>query len=63
MNLTLDPAPPRDHKVQVRVLEEYGEVVTRDGAVDLRKNTVHLLWRDDAQPLIAEGVLEKLDDN
>jgi len=31
--------------------------------VDLRKNTVHLLWRDDAQPLIAEGVLEKLDDN
>jgi GINS complex subunit 1 len=49
--------------VQVRVLEEYGEVVTRDGAVDLRKNTVHLLWRDDAQPLIAEGVLEKLDDN
>ena len=63
LNLTLDPSPPRDHKVQVRVLEEYGEVVTRDGAVDLRKNTVHLLWRDDAQPLIAEGVLEKLDDN
>jgi GINS complex subunit 1 len=63
LNLTLDPAPPRDHKVQVRVLEEYGEIVTKDGVVDLAKNTVHLMWRDEAQPLIAEGVLEKLDDH
>jgi len=63
LNLTLDPTPPRDHKVQVRVLEDYGEIVTRDGTVDLSKNTVHLLWRDEAQPLITEGVLEKLDDN
>lgn len=63
LNLTLDPTPPRDHKVQVRVLEDYGEIVTRDGTVDLSKNTVHLLWRDEAQPLITEGVLEKLDDD
>lgn len=63
LNLTLDPTPPRDHKVQVRVLEDYGEIVTRDGTVDLSRNTVHLLWRDEAQPLITEGVLEKLDDN
>jgi len=26
--------------------------------VDLAKNTVHLLWRDEAQPLITEGVVE-----
>ena len=63
INLTLDPTPPRDHKVQVLVLEDYGEIVTRDGVVDLSKNTVHLLWRDEAQPLITEGILEKLDDN
>lgn len=60
INLTLDPTPPKDHKVQVRVLEDYGEIVTRDGTVDLSKNTVHLLWRDEAQPLITEGVLEQL---
>ena len=47
-----------EHKVQVRVLEERGELVTRDGTVDLAKNTVHLLWRDEAQPLITEGVVE-----
>lgn len=60
INLTLDPTPPKDHKVQVRVLEDYGEIVTRDGTIDLSKNTVHLLWRDEAQPLITEGVLEQL---
>ena len=49
--------------MQVLVLEDYGEIVTRDGVVDLSKNTVHLLWRDEAQPLITEGILEKLDDN
>ena len=58
INITLDPTPPREHKVQVRVLEERGELVTRDGTVDLAKNTVHLLWRDEAQPLITEGVVE-----
>ena len=63
LNLTLDPHPPRDFKVQVKVLEDYGEIVTKDGTVDLQKNTVHLMWRDEAQPLIAEGVLEKLDDH
>ena len=44
--------------MQVRVLQERGELVTRDGTVDLAKNTVHLLWRDEAQPLITEGVVE-----
>ena len=58
INITLDPTPPKEHKVQVRVLQERGELVTRDGTVDLAKNTVHLLWRDEAQPLITEGVVE-----
>ena len=53
-----DPTLPKEHKVQVRVLQERGELVTRDGTVDLAKNTVHLLWRDEAQPLITEGVVE-----
>jgi GINS complex subunit 1 len=28
--------------------------------VDLSKNTVHLMWRDEAQPLITEGVIEQM---
>jgi len=61
LNLTLDLVPPQHHKIQVKCLEDYGELFTRDGTVDLRRNTVHLLWREEAQPLIHEGVLEQLD--
>jgi len=62
MNLTLDRDPPKEHKVQVRCLKDNGETYFKDGVVDLRKDTVHLLWREEAQELIREGVLEKLDD-
>jgi GINS complex subunit 1 len=34
--------------------------VTRDGSVELTRNSVHLMWRDECQPLIQEGVLEQL---
>jgi GINS complex subunit 1 len=44
-------------------LEDRGELFTRDGSVDLKRNTVHLMWREEAQPLIREGVLEQLDDD
>ena len=62
MNLTLDRDPPKEHKVQVRCLKDNGETYFKDGVVDLRKDTVHLLWREEAQELIREGVFEKLDD-
>ena len=60
LNVTLDKSPPEDHKVEVRALEDYGEIVTRDGSVELTRNSVHLMWRDECQPLIQEGVLEQL---
>lgn len=63
LDLTLDLEPPHAHKIQVRCLEDHGELYTRDGVVDLKKNTVHLLWREEAQPLIREGVLEQMDDH
>ena len=47
----------------MRVLEDYGEIVTGRHRRGSEQNTVHLLWRDEAQPLITEGVLEKLEDN
>ena len=62
LDLTLDLEPPQNHKIQVRCLEDHGEIFNRDGTVDLKKNTVHLLWREEAQPLIREGVLEQMDD-
>mmetsp|Transcript_11273 Transcript_11273/g.21338 ORF Transcript_11273/g.21338 Transcript_11273/m.21338 type:complete len:203 (-) Transcript_11273:129-737(-) len=57
LDLTLDMLPPKDHKIEVRVLEDHGDLFSRDGPLILNRNTVHFLWREDAQPLIAEGVV------
>jgi GINS complex subunit 1 len=37
-------------------------VFTRDGELTLRAGSGHYMWRDEAQPLIAEGVLAKVSD-
>jgi GINS complex subunit 1 len=58
LNLTLDLAPPKQQLVLVRVLDDVGSFWTRDGEVHLVRHSSHLLWRDEAQPLIAEGKLE-----
>lgn len=58
--MTQDMLPPKDHKVEVRVLSDYGELFSRDGPLILSRNTVHFLWREDAQPLIAEGIVEEV---
>ena len=62
MNSILDRDPPKEHKVQVRCTKDHGVIYFKDGVVDLKKDSVHLLRREEAQPLISEGVLEKLDD-
>lgn len=58
IDLTLDMAPPKDHKIEVRVLKDYGELFSKDGPLILTRNSVHFLWREDAQPLFAEGAVE-----
>eukprot|EP00854_Cymbomonas_tetramitiformis_P017291 gene17291-20577_t len=54
IDLTLDMTPPKDHKIEVRVLADHGEIFSKDGPLILKRNTVHFLWREDAMPLIAE---------
>jgi hypothetical protein len=63
LNLTLDPSPPKGQKVEVRCLVDAGTIYTRDGEITLRARSVHYMWRDEAQPLIAEGVLQKVNDD
>ena len=62
LNLTLDPSPPKQHKIEVRVLQDIGSMWFRDGEVHLAARSTHLLWRDEAQALIAEGLVEKVSD-
>ena len=55
-----DQTPPKDPSIEVRVLRDYGEAMTRLGRANLKKGTLHLLPRDEAEPLIREGVLESV---
>lgn len=50
--------PPKSLLIQVRVLENYGRLMTTSGSVTLTKDMVLLLRRTDAEPLIRQGVLE-----
>ena len=53
-----DPVPPDDPYVQVRVLKSYGEVLFTSGKVSLQRGKSHWLPRDEAHPLVMDGVLE-----
>ena len=59
INLAADQNPPKQLFVEVRALQDYGEVLTDTGVVNLKKNTVHFLRRSDAELLIRQGVLEQ----
>lgn len=56
LSLSLDPSPPAEHKVEVRVLKPFGKVATADGEVRLEPGSLHFLWREDAQWLQARGI-------
>ncbi|CAI2327562.1 unnamed protein product [Caenorhabditis sp. 36 PRJEB53466] len=59
VNLLLNTAPPKTLFVQVRAIEEYGEFETSDGTtVQLTKDSMHSLPRQDCEMLIRQGVLE-----
>ena len=61
LNLSLDPSPPRERRVEVRVLQRNGPVATADGEIRLEPGSLHLLWREDAQWLQARGLVEPSD--
>uniref|UniRef100_A0A1I7T7U1 DNA replication complex GINS protein PSF1 n=1 Tax=Caenorhabditis tropicalis TaxID=1561998 RepID=A0A1I7T7U1_9PELO len=59
VNLLLLTKPPKTLFVQVRSLEDYGEFETSDGTqVQLSKDSLHHLPRQDCEMLIRQGVLE-----
>ena len=56
-----DLLPPKDPEVQVRALQDYGEMVASDGTVHFQRNAVFFMAQEDAEPLIRQGVLERMD--
>ena len=58
-DLTTDVAPPKELFVEVRVLQDHGEIETSDGEVILLKaGTQHHLPRENCEQLIMQGILE-----
>ena len=60
IDLTLDKQPPKDVLVEVRVKQDYGEVMLPDsGPTNLTRNSARLLSRSEADPLIRLGVVQQ----
>ena len=61
MDLTSDLTPPKELCVEVRVVEDCGEIMTDNGEVHLERGTTHFLRRADVEHLIRQGKLQQLD--
>uniref|UniRef100_A0ACD5TFP2 Uncharacterized protein n=1 Tax=Avena sativa TaxID=4498 RepID=A0ACD5TFP2_AVESA len=59
IDLTVDMVPPKDPYIQVRVLEDIGEVSLGDHSISLTKNSLHFLRRTEAEQFISQGLMEE----
>ena len=56
-----DELPPTDVDIVVKVLEDFGVIQLSNGMFNLMAGTSHLLPRQDAERLIREGVVERME--
>lgn len=49
--------PPQALYIEVRVVQDIGQIVTENGVLDLEKNSLHFMLRSDAEPLLKSGAL------
>lgn len=55
-----DMLPPRDADVSVRVIKDFGDTMLSVGSVLLTAGSVHLLPREEAEPLIRSGHMQDI---
>ncbi|CAL9136114.1 unnamed protein product [Musa textilis] len=60
VDLTVDMVPPKSPSVQVKVLDDIGDVCLGDHSISLTKDSLHSLRRTDAEPFISQGLMEEL---
>ena len=61
IDLTIDNAPPKSLYIEVRCVQDYGELEADDGTIIvLKKNTQHFLPRSQCEPLIRQGILHQV---
>lgn len=49
-----DFVPPKDPYIQVRVLDDIGEVLLTDKSANLAQHSIHFLKRTDAEQFISQ---------
>lgn len=59
LDLTVDTTPPKDPYIQVRVMDNVGEVLLDDQSTSLIRNSIHLIKRTEAESLVSQGILEE----
>lgn len=59
LDLTVDTTPPKDPYIQVRVMDNVGEVLLDDQSTSLLRNSIHLMKRTEAESLVSQGILEE----
>ncbi|XP_068644080.1 uncharacterized protein [Aristolochia californica] len=59
LELTVDMVPPKDPYIQVRVLDDIGDVLLSSAQTTLSRHSVHSLRRSDAEPYISQGLMEE----
>ncbi|EMR09533.1 hypothetical protein PNEG_02119 [Pneumocystis murina B123] len=55
-----DLEPPKDLYINIRVLQDVGEIQTEYGAITLNKNSQFFLRQSDVEGLIQQGYLQKV---
>jgi GINS complex subunit 1 len=58
LDLTRNMQPPKSVRIQVKVKEDFGELMTESGVMKLQRNNILFMRRDEVEPLIHQGVLE-----
>ena len=60
IDLMADLEPPKEICIEVRVLENCGQILTESGPLNLESGTTHYLRRSDVEHLIRQGRLEQI---
>ncbi|KAJ1922606.1 DNA replication protein psf1 [Tieghemiomyces parasiticus] len=61
LDLTVSDLPPKDLYIEVRVLQDCGEVQLENGSLLLSKNSQHHVKRTDVDHLVSRGLLQHID--
>ena len=52
--------PPKELFIQVRCIQDVGEIMTENGFMKLDKDSQHFVRRSDVEPFIRQGLLEHI---